>query len=120
MDRALGTATFHESLGLTRGLCQDILASDIKLQQQCYFTLTYPHIMFGQGFCISSSYLLLFLASLTFTQADYIIDDSNSTVAYTPIDMWIPTSASSPAEITFSGNSSDETIDYSRIYNSTL
>jgi hypothetical protein len=48
--------------------------------------LTPHHVR--QGLCVLSSYLLLFLASLTFTQADYIIDDSNSTVAYTLTDMW--------------------------------
>ena len=85
----------------------------------------YPHIMFSRGFCVWSSHLLLFLASLTFAKADYYIDDSNGSVIYTQSQttnpsMWYSSSETNPSGITFSGNNSAETIDFSRLYNNTL
>jgi len=60
---------------------------------------------------------------LTFTKADYYIDDTSSVVTYTDTSfygMWTQASASNPPDIVYSGNNSVETIDLSRAYYGTF
>jgi hypothetical protein len=64
---------------------------------------------------------LSFFALFAFTQADYIIDDANSTVQYSSTTGLSPWSLLNLTNDNYlvNGNGSDLTLDYSRFYGET-
>jgi hypothetical protein len=79
------------------------------------------HIMFHQGICLWL-YLLPFFTPFTFTRADYWMDDTNSSILYTPLTgvTWAWVRMPDPTFMTLSINGSATIIDLDRAYNKTL
>ena len=64
-------------------------------------------------------HLLLALAAMAATPAKYYMDDTDSSIIYSPLDLWGSASASHPVNVIYPGNNSAEMIDYTRLYKNT-
>ena len=79
--------------------------------------------MIHRGICLWSHFLPFF-ALFTLTRADYFIDNTNSSIIYTPLTgaiwAWENLNPNTAVQIIFMDDGSPSTIDYTRVYNETV